>query len=819
MGSRKKAKYATAPSHQQHVPSSTTTPVGFTSSDMIVQERSPPLSSPPPLLSSAFSSEQIDEFPDGTGVSRSGPSRPSTKHGHTIQSATTEKSVAQSQEAAEIEARAQSGMSRSERADTQQTTKLIKVLVKNKALLYNCIAEAKDEDDEECKKIMRKISVAVKDDRFQTWRQVKLWTMRHYRRRLRSIKSLPPATTKAKRKSNISLLWKSFDKNLVPLLKAAEMAINTKHFLNSVIDAIGKRKLTRIFKHRLTCDELPEDIAPLIFSPLYIRICERRTRELKSARNSNDSESDGSDDEWSDWEEEGDLLLDEGSNRGDGLMAVTGTHFHILPSIEEENNNSRESDPPDLAPGQKPDKPSTPLTFRGSESCATEVRMSRKARRRHRRKSRRRMGHDKRGTGDNDADRRRRRTLTSPRLSSPCDDSARRPAPNPPQVQNRATERARSRKGIPELPSPSALRIRPFADIMSPTATVTPDPDTESLFRLKDFFYDENKRNEGASLRKDGTREATMNPRKCGTNPTAKKTATKDRGKDVPISNGRGGTERTSRPKGGAIPGPHKLPPVRRTPAILIEENKRQARKLAKPLAPTMIPSRVPPRKEKSPLQARRVHKEVRPKAFYSSLTGGTTAIPRVNPEAQVEGTSQPKPPDHTGGTMGSRYDIDNKENGAKGSSMVPNNIPRQRSSSHQSSLSDETNLPSIEELYKHLIQERAQIQPGTTKRKRDNKRRLGREASSEHHGPSAKRIKISAGRSLLSSSEMARWAKDVAHANLQMNDGKRRGGPSPWSKPDVFVPAPSRRKRSRRSKTPWMISSHRTQEILAPIV
>ncbi|KAF2966700.1 hypothetical protein GQX73_g6870 [Xylaria multiplex] len=320
---------------------------------------------------------------------------------------------------------------------------------------------------------------------------------------------------------------------------------------------------------------------------------------------------------------------------------------------------------------------------------------------------------------------------------------------------------------------------------MSPSATITPDPDIGSLFRMKDLFNDENERSKGTSLSENGAREATTSTKQGGTDSAPKKTATKDRDKEVAISNGLGGSERTSQPKGGPIPGPHRLPPVRQTPAILTEENKRQARKLAKPLAPTMIPSRVPRRKRKSPLQTRRVHKEVLPKVFYSSSAGHTTAIPRVNPEAQVEGTSQPKQSEYALGAKGGRSTIENKENWAKDSSVVPSNIRRQRSSSHQSSRSDETNLPSIEELYKHLILERtqhqssalAQIRPETTKRKGDDKKRRGREASSEHHGLSAKRIKMATGRSLLPGSEMTRWARDVAHANLQMNDGQRRGG------------------------------------------
>ncbi|TGJ83022.1 hypothetical protein E0Z10_g5730 [Xylaria hypoxylon] len=494
-------------------------------------------------------------------------------------------------------------------------------------------------------------------------------------------------------------------------------------------------------------------------------MCERETRKRKLVRNRHNFESDSSDDEWSDWEE---VPLDEGFNGGDPPMTATGAYPHILPSIEEENDDSRADDlpeTPDPVTEKRADKPSTPIRIQEPEICATQVKVSRKARRR--------IKHDKRRTRNKNVDRRRSRILASSCLSNACDGSAHRPAPNQLRVQNRAVERTGARKGKSlELPSPSAPKVRPFIDFMSPAATVTPDPDTESLFRMKGLLCDEHGRSNSVSVSK-----ASRNLQRRGTTSTRKNTATKDRDKDVATANARNDTN------------PHTVQPVRGTPLILIEENERQARKLAMPLVPTKIPSRVPPRKKKSPLRAPQVHREVRPKIFYSSLTRDATVTPRENPEAQVGGVSQPKCPEHTRDAAGARSGIENEENRSKErrKGATPDNIPRRRSLSHQSYRSNDT-FPSIEELYRREIQKRTtttqtqpqsrthtQIQPETTGRKGNDRKRPRGEPSSKYHDPSTKRSKIAVGPSSPVSSAVAEWAKGVDHANSPINDTKRK--------------------------------------------
>ncbi|RWA08530.1 hypothetical protein EKO27_g6579 [Xylaria grammica] len=772
MGSTRKTPKATAPGHQQPSPSTMTSLPVYTSSYMVVQERSPPLSSPPPSSSNDAITSRLD------------PSRRNTEHGKSEQTAAPERSDVRSREAANgivssfqgtlppsVEPRVRPKTSRSERISTQQTTtRRIKTLVKNKALLYDCIAEDKNEDDDDCEEY----------GGFQTWRQVKSWTMRHYRRRLRT-----------KTKANPALPTNCFEKNLVPLLKAAEMALNARHFLKSVKEAMGARKLTRIFRHRLARDELPEDMAPLIFSPLYLRMCERHVRKLKCVRNSNDSESDGSDDEWSDWEEEGGVPLEGCSNEDRCPTTDAGTR--ILPSIEE--------DPPETsnpAVGQRADRPSTTIGTQEPETRVTQSRMSRKAqRRKEKRKARRRVGHEKRRTGSSVADRRRSRTPTPPRPSRTCDDLAHQPAPSQLRGQNRA---------------PSAPRVRPFTDFMSPAATATPNPEAEPWTWMKTLLRDENERRNDISLGKDGGSEAAGNLRRLGTSSTPKKTATKDRVKDTATPNTSGGPP----------------PPPRRTPSVLIVENERQAQKLARPR------SRASLRKAKGPHQTQPVY-EIPPRRFYNSSTGGATVPPRADQQAKAVGggISKPKPkrPEPSRNAAAGRSGIKNKErakrsNGAATPNRTNRTSRRQRSPSYQSSLSDDdVSFPPIEELCERLMRARAmaaqtqpQSQPETAARKGADKKRRRGEPPSECRGPPTKRIKRVAGAS-------SSVAEGGVHANPQVHGRKRRGGdgdrsrgPSLLSQPNVCLPTPKPQKKWRSTKPVWQTSPPRAPRFVMPI-
>ncbi|KAI3322140.1 hypothetical protein HD806DRAFT_138756 [Xylariaceae sp. AK1471] len=163
MPSQRKAKKVAAPEYRRHVPAAAATSAAYTTSYMVVQTLSPPLSSPPPLRPPP---PTYSSAPNHKHSDVSVPPRSSTAYRLAIASTRSQRPVRQVRETAEKIAsssqstpvvprvnshRASQTDASSPKAKTQQTTKLVKVLVKHKALLYGCIAEDKDEEDEDCK--------------------------------------------------------------------------------------------------------------------------------------------------------------------------------------------------------------------------------------------------------------------------------------------------------------------------------------------------------------------------------------------------------------------------------------------------------------------------------------------------------------------------------------------------------------------------------------------------------------------------------------------------------------------------------------------
>ncbi|KAI8950534.1 hypothetical protein F4801DRAFT_344079 [Xylaria longipes] len=531
---------------------------------------------------------------------------------------------------------------------------------------------------------MRKISAAVEDWRFQSWRQVKAWMMEHNRRQKRSTKALASCRTlisRERKKKGAVPFGIAFKKNLVPVISASEMNTNRQKFLDSVIEAIGTCRLARAFRHRLVRDdELPADISPLIFSPLFLKTYENWVRKVKSAA-LNRTGSDDSESEWSDWEED-----DEASDESGAIRAVDS---NALPSIEQENDSE---DVPELVTRERPHEPSMPVTSQEPEIRARPVKMSRKARRKAWRKAWRK----RRNAGRNDdqhSDSRNR-----PPLPSTIEYPALQPVPDQVRVQvqiqiqgqgqGQVAERTRARERESGSLFPPAPNIRPFADFTTPAVSEPPDPEIESIFRLGSLLCNISEPNNIASLNKitrkaindNKQHVANLGPR--GKN-KSKKTATENPGKTPSTRNSQDATVSTSQAKEAPTPIPIPIPisntvlPVRETPAILRAENRRQGRKLAKQLVPTKIPSRPAIRKQKSPRAIWRTQGEIRPPEFYSSSTwetGGT-------------------------GLSDSHNECKEKENKPVGNNNVVRNIPRRGSPSD-----DELSLPSLEEIYGHLL-------------------------------------------------------------------------------------------------------------------
>ncbi|KAI1273426.1 hypothetical protein F5Y07DRAFT_257327 [Xylaria sp. FL0933] len=635
MAPRKKSKF-TAPSGVR------TPPATYTSSYMAVQEPSPPVSSP--FSSQSFSLslpqssslQQSQELPDNMAPSRPGSSGSRTKRKHIVNQA---QEIADETESTSSETlflpeqrNTRPNTSHSQRTPPtqktiiQQTVKLNNTLIKNKSLLYKCISEGKNEEDEDCRALMRNISTRVDDPRFKTWQQVKSWTMKNYRKYQRDSKS--PRTTPITRKTqeDPSSIKTAFKKHLTPIISVAEMNMNAKRFLDSVVESLSTRKLVRAFQHRLKSNELPEDMGPLIFSPLYLKLCEKRIRKVAAARNRDRYGSeDSDDDEWSDWEENIEMLPDDNPNGDD--------HGHVLQSIEEESSNIEESDPVEMpVTRQRIDRLSTPTKTPEQENRESQMGTSRQSERKKwrnswkaRKERRRRSQH---------------RLLTSSSTRDGIDEPAHRPVPDRSQADNRVPESPRARNGT--LLLPLAVCIRPFADILSPTTTAAPGPDLESLFR-----------GIGRNLVMNSISKSTNNSQD-GANPTPRETP-KKRNRSQKQTEGKGPSKSPSmrttqddpqhtsqrKRKGSSVDAPSSK---RRTPKILIAENERVNRRLAKPLTAQQIPSRAPPARNPSPaVKPRQVHKEIQPRAFYDRSARDSTMTSRGYPEQPKEAGPRPR--------------------------------------------------------------------------------------------------------------------------------------------------------------------------------
>ncbi|KAI0430038.1 hypothetical protein F5Y09DRAFT_308616 [Xylaria sp. FL1042] len=829
----------------------------YTSSYMVVQEPSPPFSSPPPSLSQSSSSQKIHKSLDSMAPSRSGISRLGTKRGHTVKRTELDRVTSQSQETAwqdELEstspetplsleernmrANASRNAPLTQKASPQQTTNLNNTLIKNKSLLYSCMIEDKREENEDCKTIMRKISVRVNDPRFQTWRQVKSWVMKGYRKYQRDRKSHQTASLTRKTRNPPCSIKTVFEKHIAPIINVAEMNINAKTFLNSVVETLGTRKLFRAFQHRIKGNKLPEDMGPLIFSPLYLKLCTRQIRKVTAMRNGNRYGTEDSDDnEWSDWEEEdGEMLLDANLNGG----------LNVLPSIEEDGSNIGESGPIGIPiTRQRNNRLSTPSKTPGQDIREAHTRMNSQARRKGRRDGRSKVRNDRK---------RRSRHRSSVYTQNTIDRPAHRPVPDRNQSHDQMAETRRARNATAGLSLPPAVCIRPFADLMSPAATVVPDPDIESL------FCDIGGRLDADSVSKGtGNSQDSINPTQKKRKRPQKQTEREYPGKSPSIPNTRDDTQHIYQQKGGSANVPSSN---RRTPAILVAENERLNRKLAKPLATQQIPSRVPRARKPSPIvKTRRAHREIRPQVFYNRSAGASAVVSRGKPGLQARNALQySSSSDNIRDATGGRPNREDRENKSKrNNAVVLKSIPRQLMSSHPSYLSDDDDdisFPPVEEIYERLVRKglplprtamsrtaatttatttatQMKTQPQTAGRKGDNKKRQRRGPSSGLGSPS-KRMKPAAethhdnhksavyvnsqgGNTKCRGRENSVFDSDrytpshrARAGKADLNDQHHARGesvPSP-PRPNTSVATSSKRKRARSQKPSWKISS-----------
>ncbi|KAI0964845.1 hypothetical protein F4678DRAFT_486081 [Xylaria arbuscula] len=657
------------------------------SSHLEVQELSPP-SSPSPPLSGPSSLQHTRELLDERVSSTARVTRSGTRYGETIQCTAPGRVVAHPRETAYPLRRPNTSQRilSSQKAKEQQTTKLINVLAKNKSLIYKCMDE--DEDEDACKALMMKICKSVDDPRFKTWRQVKSWAKTHHRKRrgnrLRS--STPSSKRRIPPKTR-------FERNLAPIISVTEMNTNAKVFLSSVIETLGTSRLTRAFRHRLARGELPDDIAPLIFSPLYLKMCRRQVEKVTAARNASYSGSEGSDDsEWSDW---GDYDYDS-SNGGSISMTPTGAYPFIIPSIEEDATNIRETiEEEDVgnirehgpvetpADEERMNRPSTPTKTPEAELCELHMRTTRRARRREK-------GDDR--NNNNSEHRGRRQRLTS----SPCPQNtlAYGLPPDRAQVQSQARGVPAARDERSGMLFPPAPCVRPFADLMSQIAAMQ-SADAESISRIEGLLRDTIERRADGSLDVDSVDKATRQPQDSidtnqrKENGPRKEAAGENQRHESSTSNTTGNSQNASRPKCSTISS------TRRT--CLVIENGRLREKVAEPV------------------KTRGPYREIPPTVFYNESVRDSIIIPPTSPELRVRNNQQHKPSsEHNAEAEKRKQDIaatDTVSGRSNDAVLKDVQIQQQRSWSDPSHIFDSDDegevFPPIEEICEGLVGKR----------------------------------------------------------------------------------------------------------------
>jgi len=441
---------------------------------------------------------------------------------------------------------------------------------------------------------MEKVLKKVQDNRFQTWKQVKAWLMANRRKLLQS------------RKKSSYQTGSLFD-DLMPVLNAAEMHINGKKFVDSVTSTIGTNKLKNAFNHRLDSDRLPEDITQLFLSPVLLKLCQNCIRRATRAKNRNSSDSNGNDSAQSDSDDDSDY------------RSVTSAT--PIPSVETEHNSSIISDPFEAA-GRSPNRPLRPVSQLAEDQEAEDPDLCPTSNP----KSQGRIELDKYGVDVERCNERFIREESSLFLRQPSRllDASSMHASG--RVQGQVAASTCAHQELERLVS-LVPAVRPFSDFRTPAAEVAsdidPKPESVNIPQAKRLLHRDERGSE-VRIGNSNSTTATNHPQRHqqkenmnNTNNAPRKKAAKRRRKQSVAPN----VPPKPQPSSQSINiGAPKLGVVGRpTPAILIEENRRQGLKFAKPVVPTQIPSREPLSKKTTPARPKRVHAqgEIAPPAFY----------------------------------------------------------------------------------------------------------------------------------------------------------------------------------------------------------
>ncbi|KAK5635522.1 hypothetical protein RRF57_011234 [Xylaria bambusicola] len=376
------------------------------------------------------------------------------------------------------------------------------------------------------------------------------------------------------------------------------------------MEAIGSRKLIRTFRHHLVRDKLPEDIAPLIFSPLYLKLYKEQIQNITRARSMKaypyGSDSDGR----CEWETSRDVSPENNDYSDDGDAVKTASaSLHTIPSIENDDGVIVDDLPQLHVSEGEAIEPSTwteaqePVIRKLQAETNSQAQTGKK--------------HNTAGT-DNKW-RIEHQPPTSSGSQSPAEKSCCQPVLGQIEGHIRGKENSSflDRK-VGGLPIDQAPCVRLFSDLMLSTTIMTPAPEEDCVHQVEALLRNIDECGADRSTNLDsGCKDTRRRKKKRKQREGAKREHGGNTATNEDTSKGADASRITKAPS----------PPRGRTPKLLADENRRQACKLAKPLVAKNVPSRPAPVRKATPankVRRRVVHKEIKPPTFYQRLRSGT---------------------------------------------------------------------------------------------------------------------------------------------------------------------------------------------------
>ncbi|KAI0891059.1 hypothetical protein F4806DRAFT_483967 [Annulohypoxylon nitens] len=208
-----------------------------------------------------------------------------------------------------------------------EKVKLLKICCDHGSQFFHCPTSGKHPEEEFWTSVMEKFSTTIRSGVFEKYSDVKKVANKTCRNRRKNTKgNVPPL-----RRSRMGDLDTWIDR-WVRIWKCRDLIVNIANAHQSMREAIGEKKLKRIFRHRIDGDELPQDLGRLTLSPPLWKAIQKRIRvEERSLGTRHISLFPGEDE--SDWTDDDDYSEDDATEERDDIGLP-------IQSIEDESTAS-----------------------------------------------------------------------------------------------------------------------------------------------------------------------------------------------------------------------------------------------------------------------------------------------------------------------------------------------------------------------------------------------------------------------------------------------------------------------------------------------